>query len=163
MKRTLNVIRAIIISPEFVFVAGFALLAYLKPDLFISLASRVNTAKEPVSYLALVPPTIVVILMRQKDDLLFPTQPPISDLLQNWPGYHLLLERYWITVTWGILTSFPTLWIWLFKGDLTEYITFSIFFCSIITSIITALTFFSATIMLKRILSTAAKNSVNKS
>jgi hypothetical protein len=155
MKKILDVIGAIIISPEFVFVAGFALVVYLEPSVFISLAARVSTAKEQINYLSLVPPGIVLVLMKQKDDLLFPEQHPANNLLQEWPQYHLLLDRYWISVMWGILGSLYPLWVWIFQGDLTNYVTFSIFFCSIITSIITALTFFGATITLKRILSTS--------
>ena len=157
MKRIFDIVRAVIISPECVFVAIFTFLVLVKPDIFISLASRVNTTDDLIKYLALVPPTIAVVLMRRKDDLLFPEQHPAYALLQDWPNYYLLLNRYWISVMWGILSSLITLWVWIFGGDLTEYITFSLFFCSIITSIITAFTFFSATITLKRILSTTAK------
>lgn len=154
MKRTFDILRAVVISPEAVFIAVFALLVNLKPGIFISLASRINTADDLIKYLALIPASITVILMTKKDDLLFPDQHQAYYLLQKWPNYHLLLDRYWICIFWGILCSIPTLSIWIFDGDLTEYITFSLFFCGILTPIITLLTFFTATITLKRILST---------
>lgn len=154
MKRTFDILRAILVSPEAVFIAAFALVVSLKPEFFISLASRINTTEDLIKYLALIPASITVILMTKRDDLLFPDQHPADFLLQKWSGYHLLLDRYWICIFWGVLCSIPTLSIWIFSGDLTEYITFSLFFGGILTPIVTLLTFFVATITLKRILST---------
>jgi hypothetical protein len=153
MKRVIDIVRTFVISPEFLFVAIISLLVYIKPTIFAKLASMVNTADEPIKFLALVPISITVYLMSKKDELLFPEQHSSYKILQSWPDYQMLLDRYWIAITWGIICSLPCLAIWIFSGDLTNYIIFSLFFCSIITSVITALTFFGATITLRRILS----------
>lgn len=157
MKRFLDIIKALIISPEMGFVILFFSLAYLKPDVLLNLSSKVNTNDETIKFWALVPVSITIYFVTQRDDLLFPKEERLQEILNEWDGYHLLLDRYWICIFWGGLGSLLTLAIWLFKGDLSTSIIFSMFFGGIITPTITFLTFFSATITLKRLLSTSSK------
>lgn len=157
MRRVLDVVRAILLSPEFVFAAGLALIVSLKSEIFISLASMVTSVDERINYLALISPAIVAVLIKQKDDLLFVSGHPMAGALQEWPQYHLILDRYWVTIMWCVLCSIITISIWILDGDLSHYIIFSLFFGSIIISLIASLTFFSATITLRRILSTMPK------
>lgn len=156
MKRFLDILRAIVISPEMLFLAAFSLFAHLNQSYIISIASKTNTNEETIKYLALVPPSIIVFLYMRRDDLLFIDNHPKHNLIQEWPNFHMLLDRYWICILWGILGSVATVPIWIFNGDLSAINIFYLFFSGIITPIISLLTFFSATITIKRILSTTS-------
>jgi hypothetical protein len=162
MKRFVNILGIFFISPEMAFVLILIIMIFLKPNFFIFLASRINTADDLIKCLALVPPTITWIIFSKKDDLLFPEKHPTDEFLQKWSDYHLLLDRYWICLVFGIISSIPTLYIWIFNNDLKNYITLAVFLGGIIVPLITFLTFFNATITLKRILSTIPENSKRK-
>jgi hypothetical protein len=162
MKRVLDILKAVIISPEVGFIIFLFLLVYLRPDILRNLASQVNTNDETIKFWALVPVSVTIYFFTHRDDLLFPKEERLQEILNDWREYHLLLDRYWICIFWGGLGSLLTLAIWLFKGDLSIPSIFSIFFGGIITPTITFLTFVSATITLKRLLSTYSKKTAKK-
>ena len=151
MKRVINFLRIIIVSPEMAFIAVLCLSVYLYPVFFIWVASEVNAVEDVIKYLAFVPLALGGMIVRQKDELLFPTHKS-NNTLQEWPDYNsLLLDTYWGCLFFEAVSVVSTLGVWIFNADIKNYIVFSVFVGGIVVSIISYLTFFNSTITIKRI------------
>jgi hypothetical protein len=153
MRRVFYLFRVAIISPEFVSLAIIALLLYIQPSIFIWLSSKIDTTNEMVKWFSLLPAGITGILVSRNSELLSPGSQELSAILLKWPDYYKIEYRYWICLFFSILGAISCGSVSLF-GDLKNHIMLAIFLAGIIIASITFLTFLSATITLKRIIST---------
>lgn len=152
MKRFFYLIKIIIVSPEFVSLAIIALLVYVQPSIFMWFSSKINTTNEMVKWFSLLPAGMVSVMVSRNSELLSPVPQENSKVLLKWADYYKIEYRFWICLFFGILGTVFSGYVSLF-GDLKNYIMLAIFFAGIIISSITFVTFLSATITLKRILS----------
>jgi hypothetical protein len=153
MRRIPYILRIVIISPEFVALAVIALLALVQPSIFIWLSSRINSSNEMVKWLGLLPAGMTGVMITRNTELLSPNPQETSKVLLQWPEYYKIEYRFWICLFFGILGSVACGYVMLF-GDLKDHIMLALFLSGITVSSISFLTFLSATITLKRIVST---------
>lgn len=155
MKRVANFFRIIIVSPETAFIAVLYLCVYFYPVFFVELAHRINAVEAVIKYLAFVPVALGGVIVRQKDELLFPKH-KMNDILQKWPNYDfLLLDTYRVCLLFEAISIIATIGIWITGADLQNYLVFSVFMCGIVVAIISYVSFLNAIIRIKRILFTA--------
>ena len=152
MKRTLGIVGIIIISPEMLAILLLTVLYFSVPQVFIWLASRVSPADEQLKFLALAPLALTGIIISKRNDLLFPEHKE-SQLLQEWPDYKMILDRYWVCVLFSATCTGVSLGIWLVGLNLKDPVYLAVFMTSLIIPVITFFTFINATISLKRLLS----------
>jgi len=153
MKRILYILRIIIISPEFISVAIIYLLLVIRPTIFIWLSANIDKTSDMVKWIFLLPTVLTGLILKDRSELLSPGSEKISKIILNWPDYNKIEYRFWISLAFAILGSALCIWISVF-GDLKNYVMMATFLSGIIISSISYLTFLSATITLKRIIST---------
>lgn len=151
MRRTLGIVGIIIISPEMLAILLLTILYFAVPQVFIWLAFRVSTTDEQLKFLALAPLALTGIIINKRNDLLFPEHKE-SQLLQEWPDYHLIYDRYWVCLLFSATCTGVSLVIWLIGLSLKDPAYLVVFLTSLIIPIITFFTFINATISLKRLL-----------
>lgn len=152
MKRIWNLFIAITISSETLVTLIYFLLYMCVPQIFQLLGSQIGSNSEPIKFLALVPTVLLGLIIHGRKDLLFPDHHK-NNLLQEWPEYYHILDRYWVTVLLCGVCIFLTVGIWALHLPLTEPRWLAVFLCSISISIVTYLTFLNATIQVRRVLS----------
>ena len=152
MNRVLYILKIVIISPEFASLAIIALLAFIQPNFFIWLSSRINTTNEMVKWFGLLPAGMTGVMVTRNTELLSPGPQETAKTLLQWSEYYKIEYRFWICLFFGTIGSIACGYVMLF-GDLKAYIMLTIFLGGIVISSISFLTFLSATITLKRIIS----------
>ena len=152
MRRVLYILRIVVISPEFVALAVIALLLLVQPGIYIWFSSRINSGNEMIKWFGLLPAGMTGIMVTRNAELLSPYPQEAAKFLLQWPEYYKIEYRFWICLFFGIIGSIACGYVLLF-GDLKDYIMLAIFLGGITVSSISFLTFLSATITLKRIMS----------
>jgi hypothetical protein len=152
MKRIWNLFITVAISLETLVTVGYFLLYMRAPQVFYFLGAQIRGNDESIKFLALVPVTMLGLVIHGRKDLLFPDHPK-NNLLQEWPEYYHILDRYWVTVFFGGVCILLSVGIWVLHLPLTNPEWLSIFMCSISVSTVTYFSFLNATIQVRRILS----------
>ena len=152
MKRILSIIGIIIFSPEMFAILILIALYFIVPQIFVWIASRVSTADEQLKFLALAPLTLTIFIISKRSDLLFPEHKE-NQILQEWPNYHMLLDRFWVCMLFSATSAGVSLAIWLIGLSLKNPTYLLAFMISLMVPLITLFTFINATISLRRFLS----------
>ncbi|RLD03645.1 MAG: hypothetical protein DRI32_07075 [Chloroflexi bacterium] len=157
MKQIKDFLYTFIVSPEMIFISIFGLLLYLSPSFFIQVAAKLNVAEGIIKPLALIPLGLLSLIIKQKNEILFPDH-ELNAVLQKWPNYYLITNRYWTCVLFEGISLMFTGCIWIgiqmYEIDFKNYVVFALFVGGLVVSIITYLTFLNSTITIKRILFT---------
>jgi hypothetical protein len=142
----------LIVSPETVAVLIVVVLHRFVPFPFTWLGSRLSGQNDPIQFLSLIPVGLVGLIVHGRGDLLFPEH-PAGRVLQEWPHYHMILDRYWATVLFSGGATLVTVGMWALQIPLNDPTHLAVFLGAILVSLITYLCFLNATISVRRVLS----------
>lgn len=157
MRRLGDVLCAVFVSPEALVVA-MSVAAYLYlPECLAAAGSRIDRGPDAVKCISLVPLALLLYVLRDYRQMLFPDLPLVRDHYQRWPHYHMVSDRYFIIVVVLALCTFTTGTFWLFHVRLSDPLFFSVFSCSILLAIVAFWSFFMAKVNLERLLMTASR------
>jgi hypothetical protein len=154
MKRVWEFLKMLILSPEALIVLAFGAALKVSPQTFTKIGSMLSGNKEPIRFLAVVPFVMLGLIIKDKKDLLFPEH-AAENLLQQWPEYYLILDRYWASIIICAACGITEIIIWALNLPLTKPSVLASFIAAIVVSPVTYLLFHSATIKIRRILSTS--------
>jgi len=154
MKRVWEFFKMLILSPEALIVLVFGAALKVSPQTFTKIGSMLSGNKEPIRFLAFVPFVMLGLIMNGKKDLLFPEHEAES-LLQQWPEYYLILDRYWVSIIICAVCGITEIIIWALNLPLAKPSVLASFIAAIVVSPVTYLLFHNATIKIRRMLSAA--------
>ncbi len=121
LRRALDALRAIVISPEFAGCGLCYLIWLVTPITFDGIGSRIK-ADEKLWQLVLALPLLVLpwALVEAKA-VLFPVEPSSARRsLHLWPDYWRLKLRVVLALLWILAAAVLSVAVWLFKGDLSD-------------------------------------------
>lgn len=149
MKKCIDFLRVLIISPEFCVIAFVITGIIIKPEFLLTILAKTNLTSEIIKYFALVPVGLIVLILREVKFVLYPKEDKVN-LLQKWPKYYLLKNRFYVSVLYGAVFVLLGLSTWVFTFN-DKTIMVSLLFGSAIGSAIDYWTVYHAHIIVKEI------------
>lgn len=152
MKRITDILISIFISVEFLVGFLFFLAYQTCPNYFDLLGTRLTQNSDFIKYLTFIPVGLLAIIMKDKKDLLFPDHVS-NEILQEWPDFHMIEDRYYLTLFFILVCFLSCGGIWALNFKLSSGLYFAIFIAAVTISVITFVHYHYATIKIRRILS----------
>lgn len=144
------------VSPEMVTALAFLAVLTFFPQLFDILGSKLTGDKDQIKFLALIPVGILGLIIHARNDLLFPSH-PFAHVLQEWPDYFMILDRYWFSVLICALCILISVGIWILNIPFNNSRALALFLCAITEPVVTYICFHAATIRVRRELARCKK------
>ena len=116
MKLLLEYMRTIIISFEFLVLAGVISTLFLKPDFVQDTRDNINLNPDVVKWLALVPAGCLTLILRDIRKVLFPER-DLKVKLQNWENYWRLRVTVNVGIIYGVCFVVMSVVSWLINWD----------------------------------------------
>ncbi|MEW6487168.1 MAG: hypothetical protein AB1578_04535 [Thermodesulfobacteriota bacterium] len=151
MNRLKDILVATLVSLEALVLVGSVGVYILAPSCFVWLGARL-TQNEPIKYLALVPVALLVVMVRSAGDLLFPSSVDFT-ILQKWPDYHMVKDRYLISLVITGACTLVVISIWALSLPLSQALNAFAFVTAIAVALVAYGCFAYATWTVKEILS----------
>lgn len=151
MKRLLDFLRALFISPEFLFILISVALYKFNFQLFSKIGSRIQEENKIWEYLPFLPFLFTSAVIKISYTIRSPLEKN-NKILYKWPLYTYLKNRVYVSIFICILCCLSGFYIWFFEDIKDLALVGVIFFDSIFISGITALTNLLASQKLKEIL-----------
>lgn len=130
----------LLISPEVVVVLIVLVCLQFFPAPFMELGKSIRSDAEIWKYL----PGLIFIFSTTAFNFSSKLRAPLENFsnksLYEWPLYHLLVDRVYVSLLYAIAAGFAGLWLWFFGQSLTEPIVGAVFLASVGSSGTTALT-----------------------
>lgn len=111
MSRLKDIALAVFVSFEFLCLLTVLALYTALPQLFVWIGTRLSGADDRIRYFCFVPVAVLALVVRSSKDLLFPSESDCR-LLQEWPKYRMVRDRYFVSVVWaaGCALAGPLIW-----------------------------------------------------
>lgn len=151
MKRILDIIRAFCVSPEVACILLLAIGGCVFYDWLADFLPHLFLNQDAFKWVAIVPVAPLALTINERQKLLSPDS-RLSSWYLEWPEYHMIKDRYFITLVWEIASICVTVSIWLFGLKITDPLVFILFLGGIIVSIVSYCLLLNATIKLKQLL-----------
>jgi len=158
MKRIKDIAIAVCISPEVVIVLLCLFIYHRYPEFYQWIGARVSAREDVVKYFCFIPVGLLALSLRIAFPLLFPGDKEMK-LLQVWPKYHMLKDRYVISLLFIAVCSTASIAVWALNLPVADARFIAIIIGSILISGITYVSLFFAQIRVKEILLNAGSDS----
>jgi hypothetical protein len=157
MKKILDLLRALFISPEFLIFSFSIVLYKYNFQVFSRIGTRIQEETKIWEYLPVLPYLFTYAVINISSKIRSPIEKN-KKVLYKWPLYNLLKNRVYISIFICILCCFCSIYIWFFENIKNPSLVGLIFLDSILISGITALTNLFALQKLKEILEIGIKD-----
>lgn len=158
MKKPIDIIRLLFISPEVVFLLVILLVYQLKPEWLFLVGLPFKKNGEIWKFLPSLPILFTGVVIKVGGKIRAPLENSSNKLLYGWPLYSFLRNRVLVSIFICILCSIGALTIWLFIENLTPITVGAIYLLSVGISGLTALCIVLALPTLKEILGKYVKS-----
>jgi len=161
MRRLLDCLVAVVLSPEMLVIVATVMIGCVFPGAVRAIGTRLSTFGESMKLLAAVPAALLALMIKDRDKLLFPSGRN-SDALQEWPGYRMMSDRFYIGIWFEIGCVVVAISIWALGGSLATPRILCLFFGSLGVAVTTYAHFLHATFSVRHILATAGPCATKK-
>ena len=156
MKRIIDVLRAIFISPEFLILFIIVILQAYKADWFILIGKQFHSNNEIWKFLPTLPMLFTGLVFKFGKNIRIPLEN--NKQLYEWDEYHRITDRVFIGIYISILSSIGAISVWLLIDIISNLYIGIIFISSIGISGFSALTMYLASISIREVLVISNKN-----
>lgn len=150
MDRTKDFLVALFLGPEVATVLVIVIIRYAFASTIDAIGEAIVVRDAPIQYLAGVPAIVLGYVVAERKQLLFP-ESAANEILQEWPDYHSIVTRYYLTFGWALLATAIGVGCWAF-GELSDVNCLIALLGAVLLSLATFVPFFHATYKLKRLL-----------
>lgn len=157
MKRIKDIAIAVCISPEVVIILFCLFLYHHYPELYQWIGARVSARADVIKYFCFIPVGLLVLSLKIAFPLLFPGDKEMK-ILQAWPKYHMLKDRYVISLLFIAGCSVASIAVWALNLPVPDARFIAVIIGSILISCITYALLFFAQIRVKEILLNAGSD-----
>ena len=154
MKMILGTLKRLIISPEFLVIIVALVVLYLRPEQLSGFANSFYHSSEAVKYIALLPVAVLVWSLRRSQLILFPDADE-DGKLQKWPRFRDLKVAVFVGLIYQFGFGIVSIIVWIELSEENILMQMIILISAILGSIISAGTFYLASIM---VMETLKKN-----
>lgn len=130
MKRFLDVLRFVIISPEMLFIFLFGFLWFLDFSFFYKVGDSIKNNDEFLKYVLLLPSGFLVLSYGLQEKIRAPLETVNNKQLYEWPLYRMLVDRAIASIFIIGGCAVLSIILWIYVKDMTAYtlgILFSLF------------------------------------
>lgn len=152
MKRALDILRMLFVSPEFLVITIVGFMYFYAKDFLTTLGTLFKSNDEIWKFLPTLPILFSGIAFNISNKVRAPFEGMNNKKLYKWPEYHRIIDRVTLSKIYCLLCGAGAISIWIFCKQLPAIIISSIFLISTLVSGVVAFFMFEASQRLREIL-----------
>jgi hypothetical protein len=152
MKRSIDFIRTIVISIEFIVVLVWSIAFFSHISIPESILSRLILTDQKIQWLALLPTGVMAIIFKESFQLIFPNKDKL-DMITNFSDFWILKNMYYATLFYSVVFSLLGIFGWMVDANHNPSLLIVTIISSLIGSSVVYISFHNAVLKINIIFS----------